>query len=86
MMPGGLNPVEIDVEEDKGTYIEPAIWMELDHSPCVNAEDSWVISSNPEKLTKRTPWAPRLKKSLVAMFQAEMTALFSPFIQPLRYV
>jgi hypothetical protein len=27
----------------------------FDHSPCVNAGDSWVISRNREKLTKLRP-------------------------------
>jgi GNAT superfamily N-acetyltransferase len=27
VVPGALNPLEIDVEQDKGTYIEPNVWM-----------------------------------------------------------
>ncbi|GGE22780.1 hypothetical protein GCM10011571_26060 [Marinithermofilum abyssi] len=40
-------------EDQKGT-------LSFDHSPCVNAGDSWVIPSTDRKLTKLTPWAPRL--------------------------
>ncbi|PTM57639.1 hypothetical protein [Desmospora activa] len=28
VVPGALNTVEINAEEDRGTYIEPAVWME----------------------------------------------------------
>lgn len=28
VVPGALNPVEIDVEKNKGIYIEPNVWME----------------------------------------------------------
>ncbi|SFJ15767.1 monoamine oxidase [Thermoflavimicrobium dichotomicum] len=42
-------------------HIHPLTWEYiLDHSPCVNAWDSWVIPSTDRKLTKLTPWAPRL--------------------------
>jgi hypothetical protein len=27
VIPGALNPVEINAEEDKGLYIEPNVWM-----------------------------------------------------------
>ncbi len=31
-VPGGLNPVEVDIKADRGTYVEPNVWMvhELD--------------------------------------------------------
>jgi GNAT superfamily N-acetyltransferase len=27
IIPGALNPIEMDIEKDKGTYIEPNVWM-----------------------------------------------------------
>ena len=28
IVPGALNPIEIDVEADRGRYIEPNVWMQ----------------------------------------------------------
>jgi hypothetical protein len=27
VIPGGLNPIEIDVEKGEGIYVEPNVWM-----------------------------------------------------------
>jgi hypothetical protein len=41
VVPGGLVPVEIDVTEDAGRYVEPAVWVQhrcrRSVAPCCNS-------------------------------------------------